>query len=242
MLSCGVIIAALLAVCLRPAAAEDTCPAGTRGVPGIPGLPGIPGRDGRDGVKGEKGSPGITVNLDKDGEKGYRGDPGIQGSPGKRGVPGNPGPAGPQGPPGVQGDPSDSKPQSAFCVSRETTENPTSNSPIIFKNAITNIDEHFNIIEGKFVCHIPGTYYFAFHTTLFQKSLCVILMVNGQKKANFCDHIQNAVNHYQVSSGGFAVYLRQDEKVWLETNNMNGMFAAKNKGNSVFSGFLISAH
>uniref|UniRef100_A0A4W4EA22 C1q domain-containing protein n=3 Tax=Electrophorus electricus TaxID=8005 RepID=A0A4W4EA22_ELEEL len=242
MLSCRLIIGALLVVFLHHVAAQDTCPAGTQGVPGIPGLPGIPGRDGRDGMKGEKGAPGITVKLNKDGAKGDRGDPGIQGSAGKRGSSGDPGPPGPQGPPGDRGDPSDSKPRSAFCVSRETIDNPTSSTPIMFLNAITNIEGHFNVSEGKFVCYIPGTYYFAFHTTSFQKSLCVMLMVNGQKKATFCDHIQSSSNHYQVSSGGFAVHLKQNEKVWLETNNMNGMYAAKNKGNSVFSGFLIYAH
>lgn len=174
--------------------------------------------------------------------KGENGEPGLPGHRGKRGNAGNPGPPGPPGIPGVRGDTSDSKPQSAFCVSRETVGNPKASTPIIFQKVITNINGHFVVEEGKFVCHIPGTYYFVYHATSSGKSLCVMLMVNGEKKATFCDHILTRVNYYQASSGGLAVYLKHNQKVWLETNAQNGMYAAESKGNSVFSGFLIYAH
>ncbi|KAL7844272.1 hypothetical protein SRHO_G00228110 [Serrasalmus rhombeus] len=219
--------------------AQDSCPAG---IPGLPGIPGFPGRDGRDGVKGEKGDAGRTLQLEKLAVKGESGVPGLPGRPGKRGNPGDPGPPGPPGPPGGRGDVSNSKPQSAFCVSRETTAAPKPNSPVNFHNVITNINEHFNVSESKFVCHIPGTYYFVYHATSMGKTLCVMLMVNGEKKSTFCDHIQSTGSHYQVSSGGLAVYLMHNQKVWLETNAQNGMYAAENKGNSVFSGFLVYAH
>ncbi|MCJ8740822.1 hypothetical protein PDJAM_G00063570 [Pangasius djambal] len=231
------ILGALFAVWLCPVATQDTCNAGT---PGLPGMPGIPGRDGGDGVKGEKGEAGHTLELVDKVIKGQKGEPGIKGAPGKRGSPGNLGPPGPQGPPGDEGDLSDSKPHSAFCVSRETLAYPASGTPIIFQRVITNVNGHFNVNEGKFVCHIPGTYYFVYHATSFKKTLCVKLMVNGEKKANFCDHSQDELN---VSSGGFAVYLQHNSEVWLETNDrVNGMYAAGDKSNSVFSGFLLYTH
>ncbi|XP_072517902.1 complement C1q subcomponent subunit C [Salminus brasiliensis] len=239
MLNCRLFFGALLAVHLCLTAAQDTCPVG---IPGQPGFPGFPGRDGRDGVKGEKGDAGHSIELEKDAVKGQKGNPGFRGLPGKRGSPGDPGPPGPPGQPGDQGDSSNSKPQSAFCVSRETISNPKANLPVVFNKVITNINNHFNVSEGKFVCHIPGTYYFVYHTTSLGKSLCVMLMVNGVKKATFCDHILNQSAYYQVSSGGLAVYLEHNQKVWLETSMQNGMFAAENKGNSVFSGFLVYAH
>ncbi|KAL7853869.1 hypothetical protein AOLI_G00207130 [Acnodon oligacanthus] len=239
MLNYKLIFGAALAACLCPIVAQDSCPAG---IPGLPGIPGFPGRDGRDGVKGEKGEAGRTRQLDKHAVKGESGEPGLPGHTGKRGNPGDPGPPGPPGPPGERGDFSNSKPQSAFCVSRETTAAPKPNSPVNFHNVITNINEHFNVSESKFVCHIPGTYYFVYHTTSVGKTLCVMLMVNGEKKFTFCDHIQSTGTHYQVSSGGLAVYLKHNQKVWLETNTQNGMYAAENKGNSVFSGFLVYAH
>lgn len=185
-------------------------------------------------------STGRTLNLENKVIKGQKGEPGSKGPQGKRGSPGNPGPPGPQGPPGDEGDPSDTKPHSAFCVSRETFEYPTPDTPIIFKNVITNVNGHFNVNEGKFVCRIPGTYYFVYHATSFKKTLCVNLMVNGVKKSNFCDHIQDEIN---VSSGGVAVYLEHNSKVWLEANDrVNGLYAAGDKGNSVFSGFLLFTH
>lgn len=183
---------------------------------------------------------GHTLELVKKAIKGEKGEPGSKGSQGKRGSPGNPGPPGPHGPPGEDGDPSDSKPHSAFCVSRETFEYPQPDNPIIFKRVITNINNHFNVDEGKFVCQIPGTYYFVYHATSFKRNLCVKLMVNGEKKATFCDHIQDEFNQ---SSGGFAVYLEHSSKVWLEASDrVNGMYAAGDKGNSVFSGFLLYTH
>ncbi|XP_053504754.1 complement C1q subcomponent subunit C [Ictalurus furcatus] len=230
------IFVALLAVWLCPVATQNTCHAGTHGLPGIPG---IPGHDGRDGEKGEKGEGGRTLELENKVIKGQKGEPGIKGPQGKRGAPGNLGPPGPQGPPGDEGAPSDVKPNSAFCVSRETVDHPAPDTPIIFQTKITNVNDHFNLKEGKFVCHIPGTYYFVYHATS-KKTLCVRLMVDGEKRASFCDHIQSEIN---VSSGGFAVYLRDNSKVWLETNDkVNGMYAAGDKGNSVFSGFLLYAH
>ncbi|KAG9265606.1 complement C1q subcomponent subunit C [Astyanax mexicanus] len=232
--------AVLLAVCLWPADAQNTCPAA---IPGLPGFPGFHGRDGKDGEKGEKGAPGLTSGQNA--EKGLKGDRGLNGPQGKRGHPGDPGPPGPagiRGPPGDQSNLSDSTAKSAFCVSRGTIAYPAPNTPVKFENVITNINEHFNVDEGKFVCQIPGMYYFVYHTTSQGKTLCVGLMVNGERKASFCDHTQSAGTHYQVSSGGLAVYLSPNQKVWLETTAHNGMYGAGDKGNSVFSGFLMYAH
>ncbi|XP_026989888.1 complement C1q subcomponent subunit C [Tachysurus fulvidraco] len=231
------IFGALLAAWLCPSTTQDTCRAGT---PGLPGIPGIPGRDGRDGEKGEKGKAGRTLELVNKVIKGQKGEPGIIGSQGKRGFPGDPGPPGPPGQRGDVGDPGDSKPQSAFCVSRQTTEYPAPNTPVIFQTVITNTNDHFIVSEGKFECHIPGTYYFVYHATSYKKTLCVLLMVDGTKKASFCDHFQDELN---VSSGGVAVYLEQNSLVWLEVNDrLNGMYAAGDCCNSVFSGFLLYAH
>ena len=60
MLNGRLVFIAVLAACLCPVAAQNTCPAG---IPGLPGIPGFPGRDGRDGVKGEKGAAGKCKAL-----------------------------------------------------------------------------------------------------------------------------------------------------------------------------------
>ncbi|XP_051956436.1 complement C1q subcomponent subunit C [Xyrauchen texanus] len=232
----------LVSLCLS-LVSTDTCP--SAGTPGLPGIPGLPGRDGREGVKGERGDPGIPVKPAEAFKKGEKGDPGIKGSPGKRGRPGetgkegSPGLLGPQGDPGMSGA-SKSHLQSAFSVSRATKNWPEANTVIRFSTIITNINDHFSMEESKFVCQIPGTYYFVYHASS-QKNLCVILMLDGKKIASFCDHIYNNVSQ-QVHSGGLAVYLKKGVKVWLQTNSYNGMFATGDKADSVFSGFLINAH
>ncbi|XP_026090753.1 complement C1q subcomponent subunit C [Carassius auratus] len=221
----------------------DTCPSG--GMPGFPGIPGFPGRDGREGIKGEKGEPGKPLKPDETMKKGATGVSGFQGIPGKRGLQGDNGVMGPPGPTGEPGDRGNfdsprSRLQSAFSVARATRSHPDPNSLIRFGTIITNINENFNTGESKFVCQIPGTYYFVFHTSSYDKHLCVNLIHDDKKLAVFCDHIQKG--NQQVSSGGLAVYLKENEKVWLTTGGYNGLFAEGEKADSVFSGFLIHAH
>lgn len=152
------------------------------------------------------------------------------------------GPPGSPGEPGEQGhlEASRSHLQSAFSVARLTRAHPESNSLIRFSEVITNINKDFSTTENKFVCKIPGTYYFVFHASSTEKHLCVNLIHDEKKLAVFCDHMQKG--NQQVSSGGLAVYLKENEKVWLTTGTYNGLFAEGEKADSVFSGFLIHAH
>lgn len=175
--------------------------------------------------------------------KGEKGEAGVIGSRGKRGRPGVAGDIGPPGPPGEPGDHGESGDttsllQSVFSVSRLTRNPPEPHSVIRFSKNITLINSHFNN-EGKFVCQIAGYYYFVFHATSYDKNLCVVLMVDGTKFATFCDH-QKTAKSLQAPSGGLAISLKQNQKVWLQTNSYNGMFAG-DVGDSVFSGFLIHA-
>ncbi|TRY99613.1 hypothetical protein DNTS_004812 [Danionella cerebrum] len=219
----------------------ESCPA--RSMPGMPGIPGFPGRDGREGMQGEKGNPGRALNPDEGGIKGDKGEPGLKGMPGKAGLRGDPGSKGPSGPPGPPGDPASFEAskyqlQSAFCVSRGSRQPPEPNVVIRFSNIITNINNHFSSAESKFICVIPGIYYFVFHTSCREKNLCVSIVHEQNILASFCAHV--AENSQQMTSGGLAVHLKENEKVWLQTNSFNGMFAG-NMGDSVFSGFLIHA-
>ncbi len=190
-------------------------------------------------------STGIPLKPDETRKKGEKGECGFRGIPGKRGLQGDFGILGPLGPPGEPGelgnlDASISHLQSAFCVARKTRANPEPNSLIRFSHVITNINADFSTSENKFVCKIPGTYYFVFHASSSEKHLCVNLIHDEKKLAVFCDHMQKG--NQQASSGGLAVYLKENEKVWLMTGTYNGLFAEGEKADSVFSGFLIHAH
>lgn len=186
---------------------------------------------------------GILLKPDQATIKGEKGEPGVTGMPGKRGRPGETGDIGPHGPPGEPGDLSESGDiasvlQSAFSVARLTRTPPDSHAAIRFSKIITNINSHFNN-EGKFVCQIPGYYYFVFHASSYDDNLCVSLMVDGNKLANFCDH-KNKSKSQQAHSGGLAVYLKQNQNVWLQTGSYNNMYGG-DMGDSVFSGFLIQS-
>ncbi|XP_053819088.1 complement C1q subcomponent subunit C isoform X1 [Vidua chalybeata] len=209
------------------------------GAPGLPGMPGMPGRDGRDGLKGAKGEPGIPASSTHLGPKGMKGEPGPPGPPGKPGLPGIPGAmgipgeVGDAGPPGIPGS-SKQKQQSAFSVTRQTSQYPLKNVPVVFNNVITNTNHDYNTTTGKFTCRFPGVYYFVFHSS-HTANLCVILHKNQRRMASFCDHKTNTM---QVSSGGSLLHLAAADEVWLGVNDYNGMVGIANS-DSVFSGFLL---
>ncbi|NXB73921.1 C1QC protein, partial [Donacobius atricapilla] len=203
-------------------AVED--PPSCYGAPGLPGMPGLPGRDGRDGLKGAKGEPG------EPGPPGPPGKPGPPGPPGLRGVPGPPGRVGRPGLPGS----SKQKQQSAFSVTRQTSQYPLKSTPVVFNNVITNTNQDYDTTSGKFTCRLPGVYYFVFHSS-HTANLCVILYKNQSRMASFCDHKTNSM---QVSSGGALLHLAAADEVWLEVNDYNGMVGIANS-DSIFSGFLL---
>ncbi|NWV72705.1 C1QC protein, partial [Dasyornis broadbenti] len=194
------------------------------GAPGLPGMPGMPGRDGRDGLKGAKGEPG---------DPGLSGFPGKPGPPGYAGPPGNSGLMGMAGPPGLPGS-SKQKQRSAFSVTRQTSQYPLKNVPVVFNHVITNTNDDYDTSTGKFTCRLPGLYYFVFHSS-HTANLCVILHKNQRRMASFCDHKTNSM---QVSSGGTLLRLAAKDEVWLGVNDYNGMVGIANS-DSIFSGFLL---
>ncbi|KAM6296385.1 complement C1q subcomponent subunit C-like isoform 2-T2 [Aegotheles albertisi] len=206
------------------------------GTPGLPGWPGVPGKDGRDGLKGAKGEPATPATLGRKGMKGEPGSPGVQGKTGPTGPPGLPGVPGTMGMPGEPGVPGSykQKHQSAFSVTRQTSQHPLKNVPVVFNHVITNTNHEYNTTTGKFTCTIPGLYYFVFHSSQ-TANLCVVLYKNSFRMASFCDHNTNTV---QVSSGGILLQLTVGNQVWLQVNEYNGMVGIANS-DSIFSGFLL---
>ncbi|XP_053256568.1 complement C1q subcomponent subunit C [Podarcis raffonei] len=209
------------------------------GAPGLPGVPGPPGKDGRDGLKGSKGEPGPPAIPGSRGPKGEEGEPGAPGHVGKNGPRGAAGPPGEPGSKGDRGEPGEPggykrNHQSAFTVMRQTAQYPAKNAPVVFNRAITNINQDYDLNNGKFTCRIPGLYYFTYHTSQ-TANLCVNMYLNRDKVASFCDHMSN---DKQVSSGGILLQMKQGYQVWLAVNDYNGMVGIGGS-DSVFSGFLL---
>nr|XP_032834307.1 complement C1q tumor necrosis factor-related protein 5-like [Petromyzon marinus] len=221
----------LLAATLLSALAElqsptvQGCCSGQNGVPGIPGNPGQPGpmgRDGRDGLSGPKGDPGAV---------------------GSRGEPGFPGKAGPIGPPGLPGPKTDNidfstLPKSAFTA-KISSSKPPAGSPIKYDIVISNEQNHYNPLTGKFTCVHPGTYYFVIHAHVRETTICLSIMKNGSKISNSCIDFHAAI-HSMAMSGGSVLKLKEGDEVWVQSQSPYiGLYFQPGYRDSTFTGFLL---
>ncbi|XP_053314280.1 complement C1q tumor necrosis factor-related protein 7 [Spea bombifrons] len=241
-------------VCSIPGLPGPPGAPGANGAQGPHGRVGLPGRDGRDGRKGEKGEKGTAGLRGKTGPLGSIGEKGDQGESGKKGPigpPGGKGELGPDGPLGTKGDKGQrgerGEPgickcgsimlKSAFSVGI-TTSYPQERLPILFNKVLFNEGEHYNPLTGKFICAIPGIYYFSYDITLADKHLAISLVHNGEYKIKTFD--ANTGNH-DVASGSTLLYLKPEDEVWLEIfyTDQNGLFSDPAWADSLFSGFLL---
>nr|XP_033783073.1 complement C1q tumor necrosis factor-related protein 2 [Geotrypetes seraphini] len=227
---------------------------GARGSPGTVGRMGFPGKDGQDGKDGEKGeegeegAPGKVGNAGKPGVKGKRGSIGRAGPRGPKGIPGDPGKGGVEGKKGPKGEKGDSgmpglckcgtkRKKSAFSVAA-TKSYPKERLPIKFDKILMNEGGHYNSTSGKYVCSIPGIYYFTYDITLANKHLAIGLVHNGQYRIKTFD--ANTGNH-DVASGSTILPLKRGDEVWLQIfySEQNGLFYDPYWTDSLFTGFLI---
>ncbi|XP_074246651.1 complement C1q tumor necrosis factor-related protein 2 isoform X5 [Saimiri boliviensis] len=243
-------------VCSLPGPQGPPGPPGAPGPSGMMGRMGFPGKDGQDGQdgdrgdSGEEGPPGRTGNRGKPGPKGKagaigragpRGPKGVSGTPGKHGTPGKKGPKGKKGEPGLPGPCScrSGHTKSAFSVA-VTKSYPRERLPIKFDKILMNEGGHYNASSGKFVCSVPGIYYFTYDITLANKHLAIGLVHNGQYRIRTFD--ANTGNH-DVASGSTILALKQGDEVWLQIfySEQNGLFYDPYWTDSLFTGFLIYA-
>ncbi|KAE8286043.1 Complement C1q tumor necrosis factor-related protein 2 Precursor [Larimichthys crocea] len=242
-------------VCSVPGPAGPTGNPGSPGPPGTMGPMGPPGKDGPDGKDGEKGKrgdagdPGRPGNIGKPGVKGREGVIGKAGPRGLKGPRGTPGTAGKRGAKGELGDVGQQgapglcncggTARSAFSVA-VTKSYPKERLPIRFSRILLNEGSHYNASSGKFVCVIPGVYYFTYDITLANKHLAIGLVHNGQYKIKTFD--ANTGNH-DVASGSTVLHLQKSDQVWLQIfySEQNGLFFDPFWTDSTFTGFLIYA-
>ncbi|NXQ56426.1 ADIPO protein, partial [Anthoscopus minutus] len=216
-------------------AAQDTQPdpkmpcanwmGGAPGYPGHNGVPGRDGKDGRDGLKGDKGDEGPAGPKGEPGPVGSRGFPGPVGSPGTPGTPGQKG--------------KDAfVHRSAFSVGL-TERSPAPNVPIRFSKIFYNEQGHYDPSTGKFLCSVPGTYYFAYHVTVYLSDVKVSLFRKDKAVIFTYDQFQN--NNVDQASGSVLLHLSSGDEVWLQVygdGDKNGVYA-DNLNDSTFMGFLL---
>ncbi|XP_032935514.1 complement C1q subcomponent subunit A [Catharus ustulatus] len=204
------------------------------------GSPGVPGRDGRPGQKGDTGEPGRPApSTGTKGARGDEGDPGFPGPPGMQGLPGARGPVGAPGfpgPPGQKGVAGDGleHPRPAFSASRLSP--PRAGTTVVFDRIITNQENSYSPLTGKFTCSTPGLYYFSFQV-VSTGDLCLSITKNDQRVVSFCDN--NSRGILQVNSGSSVLSLAGGDQVSLSTAQASSIYSGS-EVDSVFSGFLVS--
>ncbi|EPQ03609.1 Complement C1q subcomponent subunit A [Myotis brandtii] len=236
----GWLVVGVLAMSLASTVTQNVCRA-PDGRDGAPGKPGRPGRPGLKGEQGEPGAPGIRTGIR--GLKGDQGDPGPPGIPGKMGYPGPSGPVGNPGAPGlkgIKGNPGNinDQPRPAFSAVRRNP--PTGGNVVIFDTVITNEEGRYQSHSGRFVCAVPGYYYFTFQV-VSKWDICLSIMSSRrgltQRSVGFCDN--NSKGTFQVVSGGTVLQLQDGDQVWIEKDPVKGRIYQGPEADSVFSGFLI---
>lgn len=129
------------------------------------------------------------------------------------------------------------KAKSAFSVAVSKSY-PRERLPIKFDRILMNEGGHYNASSGKFICSIPGIYYFTYDITLANKHLAIGLVHNGQYRIKTFD--ANTGNH-DVASGSTILSLKREDEVWLQIfySEQNGLFYDPYWTDSLFTGFLI---
>lgn len=187
------------------------------------------------------GVPGIRTGIQ--GLKGDEGDPGPPGNPGNMGYPGPSGPLGEPGLPGLKGtkgNPGNIKDQPRPAFSAVRRNPPIGGNVVIFDTVITNQEGPYQNHSGRFICTVPGYYYFTFQV-VSKWDICLSIVSSGRgqvrRSLGFCDG--NSKGIFQVVSGGTVLHLQHGDQVWIEKDPSKGRIYQGPEADSVFSGFLI---
>ncbi|KAJ8344711.1 hypothetical protein SKAU_G00289040 [Synaphobranchus kaupii] len=190
--------------------------------------------------------------------QGPQGKPGRPGKPGPPGPPGEPGPPGPVGPPGERGDPGRTGIMGpgvytgAISTATYTTiprvafyaglKNPHEGYEILkFDDIVTNLGNSYDGASGKFICGIPGTYFFIYHVLMRGgdgTSMWADLCKNGQVRASAI--AQDADQNYDYASNSVILHLDAGDEVYIKLDGGKAHGGNNNKY-STFSGFILYA-
>ncbi|XP_059892604.1 C1q-related factor-like [Gadus macrocephalus] len=208
-------------------------------------------RDASDAVRLSGPSPLPTYGV-----FGPQGRHGRPGKPGPPGPPGEPGPPGPKGPPGdgvdvvragVLGAVGGRGPVSAATYSTVPRvafyaglRNPQEGYDVLrFDDVVTNIGENFQGPSGKFICKIPGTYFFIYNVLMRGgdgTSMWADLIKNGLVRASAIAQDQD--QSYDYASNSVILHLDAGDEVFIKLDGGKAHGGNSNKY-STFSGFML---
>ncbi|KAI7802246.1 complement C1q tumor necrosis factor-related protein 4 [Triplophysa rosa] len=136
------------------------------------------------------------------------------------------------------------EPRSAFSVARTSSalgksKGRREREALTFDVEYVNIGGHFNKTSGRFTCHFPGAYYFAFTVGKHpRRAVSVKLMTGREVKAMVFD--EDTSRRREMQSQSLLLPLRRGETVWLYSQQDEGYAVYSNQGRyTTFSGFLV---
>ncbi|XP_051905823.1 complement C1q tumor necrosis factor-related protein 1 [Hippocampus zosterae] len=180
--------------------------------------------------------------------KGDKGDRGERGTPGKTGPEGPPGAIGPmgskgsKGQAGLPGDPCKVQ-HAAFSVGRrKSLHSLEAYQALIFDTVFVNLDNHFNMFSGKFVCHTPGIYFFNvnIHTWNFKETYLHIMRNEAEQAIVYAQPSDRSI----MQSQSLMLDLNANDEVWVrlyKRERENAIYSDDVDIYVTFNGHLIKA-
>ncbi|XP_053476148.1 C1q-related factor-like isoform X2 [Ictalurus furcatus] len=175
---------------------------------------------------------------------------GRPGKPGKPGPPGPPGPPGEPGPPGQMGPPGEKSKTAVAGIGSFNTgphvafyaglRNPQEGYEILrFDDVVTNIGNNYDGASGKFVCKVPGTYFFTYNVLMRGgdgTSMWADLVKNGQVRASAIAQDQD--QSYDYASNTVILHLDPGDEIFIKLDGGKAHGGNSNKY-STFAGFIL---
>lgn len=179
------------------------------------------------------------------GDKGDRGDRGTPGKAGQEGPPGSSGPMGSKGSKGQAGLPGDPcKVQyAAFSVGRRKSIHSLETfQALVFDTVFVNLDSHFDMFQGKFLCHVPGIYFFNvnIHTWNFKETYLHIMKNDVEQAIVYAQPSDRSI----MQSQSLMLELEPNDEVWVrlyKRERENAVYSDNVDVYITFNGYLVKA-
>ncbi|XP_055029803.2 complement C1q tumor necrosis factor-related protein 4 [Misgurnus anguillicaudatus] len=137
------------------------------------------------------------------------------------------------------------EPRSAFSVARTSSTKGESKGQrkreaLTFDVEYVNIGGHFNKTSGRFTCHFPGAYFFAFTVGKHPHRVLSVKLMTGSGEVKAMVFDDDTSRKREMQSQSLMLPLRRGDSVWLYSQQDEGYAVYSNQGRyTTFSGFLI---